>query len=135
MRDVELPSEDDPLRQLTAWLVLSWDEDSIDAAMMTGRNPRTGRALSMDDIEAFHSAMQWRVAVEKGNPNAMKVLARKKKMSLRANLKRKGKLRKGQVFALRWPLNGKTNSRQSECLIERGFPSRLNHRSISCSYR
>jgi len=43
---------------------------------MTGKHPKTGRDLNIDDIRAIKSAMAWRVAVEKGEPSALKVLAR-----------------------------------------------------------
>lgn len=49
---------------------------------MTGKHPKTGRDLNIDDIRAIKSAMAWRVAVEKGEPSALKVLARRKKAGL-----------------------------------------------------
>ncbi len=60
----------------------SWDEGKINEALMTGKHPKTGRDLNIDDIRAIKSAMAWRVAVEKGEPSALKVLARRKKAGL-----------------------------------------------------
>jgi hypothetical protein len=72
-----------------------WSEDELNAAVITGQHPQTGRDLGIEDIKSIGITLAWRAAIQRGDPNATKALVRLKKERLREKLKQRGKLRKG----------------------------------------